>query len=207
VITYFEQLGLSDALTFVDATDDFLNALGDEVEPEKKRNIIGNEFIAVYEREAERMGIEGYVLGQGTIYPDTIESGGAKHAKVIKTHHNRVPLIEQMIADGRVSEPLKELYKTEVRALARQLGVPVPLLSRHPFPGPGLGVRLLCSKGGDVSPSVESEMTAALAPFPTLSGFALPIKSVGVKADVRSYEHPVLLSSSDENIPFEGKLL
>ena len=102
VIEYFEQLGLSDALTFVDATDDFLKALEGATEPEKKRNIIGNEFIAVYEREAKRMGIEGYVLGQGTIYPDTIESGGSKHAKVIKTHHNRVPLIEQMIADGRV---------------------------------------------------------------------------------------------------------
>ena len=64
------------------------------------------------EREAARMGVEGFVLGQGTIYPDTIESGGAKHAKVIKTHHNRVPLVEQMIAEGRVSEPLKDLYKT-----------------------------------------------------------------------------------------------
>ena len=146
------------------------------------------------------------VLHIGTIYPDTIESGGAKHAKVIKTHHNRVPLIEQMIADGRVSEPLKELYKTEVRALARQLGVPLELLSRHPFPGPGLGVRLLCSKGGNLSPNVEQELTTALASFPTLSGVALPIKSVGVKADVRSYEHPVLLSSSNPSISFEDLL-
>ena len=201
VITYFEQLGLSDALTFVDATDEFLTALEGEVEPEKKRNIIGNEFIAVYEREAARMGIEGYVLGQGTIYPDTIESGGAKHAKVIKTHHNRVPLIERMIADGLVSEPLKELYKTEVRDLARQLGVPTPLLARHPFPGPGLGVRLLCSKGGDVAPDVSEKLAQVLSPFPSMTGMCLPIKSVGVKADVRSYEHPVLLTST----PKEGE--
>jgi len=94
------------------------------------------------------------------------------------------------------SEPLKELYKTEVRALAHQLGVPVPLLSRHPFPGPGLGVRLLCSKGGDKAPDVTAELTAVLAPFPGLSGACLPIKSVGVKADVRSYEHPVLLTAT-----------
>ena len=96
-----------------------------------------------------------------------------------------------------LSEPLKELYKTEVRALARQLSVPEPLLCRHPFPGPGLGVRLLCSNGGDVAPDVSKEIENVLAPYPTLSGVALPIKSVGVKADVRSYEHPVLLSSAD----------
>ncbi len=195
VVTYFDQLGLSDALTFVDATDEFLAALAGECEPEKKRTIIGNQFIAVYEREAARMGIEGYVLGQGTIYPDTIESGGAKHAKVIKTHHNRVPLIEQMIADGLVSEPLKELYKTEVRALARQLGVPHALLSRHPFPGPGLGVRLLCAKGDGRGNDVSAALAATLAPFPALSGHVLPIKSVGVKADVRSYEHPCMITA------------
>ena len=195
VITYFDQLGLGDALTFVDATDQFLQALEGEIMPERKRNIIGNEFIAVYECEAERMGIEGYVLGQGTIYPDTIESGGAKHAKVIKTHHNRVPLIEQMISEGRVCEPLKDLYKTEVRALAKELGVPHALLSRHPFPGPGLGVRLLCSTGDDPGENVSSQIADVLMPWPKLSGSTLPIKSVGVKADVRSYERPVLLTS------------
>jgi GMP synthase (glutamine-hydrolysing) len=208
VVTYFDQLGLGDALTFVDATDEFLQALEGETMPEKKRTIIGNEFIAVYEREAARMGIEGYVLGQGTIYPDTIESGGAKHAKVIKTHHNRVPLIEQMISEGRVSEPLKELYKTEVRALARQLGVPHALLSRHPFPGPGLGVRLLCATGDGRGDDVSAQIAATLAPWPALSGSALPIKSVGVKADVRSYEHPVMLTADpDQAAPTWEELL
>merc|ERR1712187_183433 len=148
VVGYFKELGMGDALTFVDASEDFLEALKEVVEPEKKRAAIGNKFIDVFEREAKKLGIEGFLLGQGTIYPDTIESGGTKRADKIKTHHNRVPLIEQMIAEGKVIEPLVELYKTEVRALAKELGVSHELTGRHPFPGPGLGARLLCSDGG-----------------------------------------------------------
>ena len=117
------------------------------VEPEQKRKIIGNTFIEVFEREAKRLGIEGHLLGQGTIYPDTIETGGTKRADTIKTHHNRVPVIERMIEQGRVVEPLADLYKVEVRELGEKLGMPHDLIWRHPFPGPGLGVRLLCSTG------------------------------------------------------------
>ncbi len=87
--------------------------------------------------------------GQGTIYPDTIETGGTKRADTIKTHHNRVPVIEEMLAAGRVVEPLSELYKVEVRELGEKLGIPHELVWRHPFPGPGLGVRLLCGDGED----------------------------------------------------------
>ena len=101
----------------------------------------------MFEREARRLGIEDHLLGQGTIYPDTIETGGTKRADTIKTHHNRVPVIEQMIEAGRVVEPLAELYKVEVRELGEQLGIPHDMIWRHPFPGPGLGVRLLCSTG------------------------------------------------------------
>ncbi len=180
---------------FVDASDDFLRALAGVVAPERKRAIIGDTFIEVFEREARRLGIAGHLLGQGTIYPDTIETGGTKRADTIKTHHNRVPIVEEMIAAGKVVEPLAELYKVEVRELGEQLGLPRELLWRHPFPGPGLGVRLLCSEGvedregfGEIEPAA-----ARVAADFGLASLVLPIRSVGVKADLRSYEHPVLL--------------
>jgi len=196
VLATFEQLGLAANLHFVDATDDFLDSLGDAVEPEVKRRIIGTTFVEVFEREARRLGIEDHLLGQGTIYPDTIETGGTKRADTIKTHHNRVPIIEEMLAAGKVIEPLAELYKVEVRELGERLGVPEDMIWRHPFPGPGLGVRLLCSDGAETTGEPPAHMTAAVAEATTpygLTGVPLPIKSVGVKADLRSYEHPVLL--------------
>ncbi|MBM3493640.1 MAG: glutamine-hydrolyzing GMP synthase, partial [Armatimonadetes bacterium] len=115
----------------------------------------------------------------------------------IKTHHNRVPVIEEMIAAGRVVEPLVELYKAEVRELGEKLGVPSDLIWRHPFPGPGLGVRLLCSDGAPSSSAedlarIEGEAAKIAGRF-RLAARCLPIRSVGVKADLRSYESPVLL--------------
>ena len=198
VIELLRQLGLGQNLHFVDASTTFLSALAGVVEPERKRKIIGDTFIEVFEREARSLGIEGHLLGQGTIYPDTIETGGTKRADTIKTHHNRVPIIEEMIAQGKVIEPLSELYKVEVRELGEQLGIPHDMIWRHPFPGPGLGVRLLCSTGaedregfGDLEPQL-----ACVAAATGLEALALPIRSVGVKADLRSYEHPVLLGGT-----------
>ncbi len=200
VLATLASLGLDRHLHFVDASDAFLSALAGVVEPERKRQIIGDTFIAVFEREAERLGIAGHLLGQGTIYPDTIETGGTKRADTIKTHHNRVPIIEDMIAEGRVVEPLAELYKVEVRELGERLGIPREVVWRQPFPGPGLGIRLLCSNGAadrdgfdDVVPRV-----AAIARGYGLDSLPLPIRSVGVKADLRAYEHPVLLSGGEE---------
>ena len=196
VLKLFEKLGLGTNLHFVDASERFLSALSGIVDPEAKRRIIGDTFIEVFEDQAEKIGIEEHLLGQGTIYPDTIESGGTKRADTIKTHHNRVPAIERMIGQGKVIEPLVELYKTEVRELGELLGIPREALDRHPFPGPGLGVRLLCSSG-DAStidlPSIQtsvSEISTQLG----VSGMVLPIRSVGVKADLRAYEYPVLVS-------------
>jgi GMP synthase (glutamine-hydrolysing) len=196
VLETLRQLRIDRHLHFVDASETFLRALNGVVEPERKRRIIGDTFVEVFEREAARLGIEHHLLGQGTIYPDTIETGGTKRADTIKTHHNRVPVIERMIAEGRVVEPLADLYKVEVRELGERLGIPRELVWRHPFPGPGLGVRLLCSTGvedregfDEIEPKV-AEIAAAYG----LAGQALPIRSVGVKADLRSYEHPVLLS-------------
>ena len=130
------------------------------------------------------------------IYPDAIETGGTKRADTIKTHHNRVPLIEEMIAAGRVIEPLADLYKVEVRELGEWLGVPHDVLWRHPFPGPGLGVRLLCSDG-DEDRETLGKLEPQIVEFGRRFGLdarVLPIRSVGVKADLRCYEHPVLLS-------------
>jgi GMP synthase (glutamine-hydrolysing) len=181
---------------FVDASDRFLEALEGLIDPEEKRRAIGDTFIGVFRDQASELGIEGHLLGQGTIYPDTIETGGTQRADTIKTHHNRVPIIEEMIEQGRVIEPLKELYKVEVRELGEKLGIPHELVWRHPFPGPGLGVRCLCGDGeGDrtdfdvIGPAVEN----ARREF-GLDALLLPIRSVGVKADLRAYEHPVLVS-------------
>jgi GMP synthase (glutamine-hydrolysing) len=198
VIDLLEQLGLGANLHFVDATTDFLTALDGVVEPEKKRQIIGDTFVRVFEREARRHGIDGHLLGQGTIYPDTIETGGTKRADTIKTHHNRVPIIEAMIAEGRVIEPLAELYKVEVRELGERLGIPHDVIWRHPFPGPGLGVRLLCSRGNEDRDGFDAIEPAAgeVAQRYGLASLVLPMRSVGVKADLRAYEHPVLIGGA-----------
>jgi len=205
VIDTFATFGLDRNLHFVDASETFLTALAGIVEPERKRTIIGNTFVEVFEREARALGIEQHLLGQGTIYPDTIETGGTKRADTIKTHHNRVPVIEEMIAQGRVVEPLADLYKVEVRELGEKLGLPHALVWRHPFPGPGLGVRLLCSTGDADLTGVEQAGPAveAVGRQFGLDARLLPIRSVGVKADLRSYEHPVLVSG---HAPFETLL-
>ncbi|MBI5500526.1 MAG: glutamine-hydrolyzing GMP synthase [Deltaproteobacteria bacterium] len=197
VMRSLERLGVSANLHFVDATDDFLAALDGVVEPEAKRKAIGQTYVDVFDREAERLELRSMLLGQGTIYPDTIETGGTKRADVIKTHHNRVPIIQQLIAQGRVVEPIRELYKTEVRELGETLGIPDDMLWRHPFPGPGLGIRLLCSDGRTPTGWEDAAKTdgviAETLAGTGLRGRLLPARSVGVKADLRSYELPVLL--------------
>jgi GMP synthase (glutamine-hydrolysing) len=197
VVERFKQMGLGRNLHFVDASEDFLGALKGIIEPEKKRLAIGNTFIEVFEREARKLGIEDHLLGQGTIYPDTIETGATKRSDTIKTHHNRVPLVEEMIKQGRVIEPLSDLYKVEVRELGELLGLDRDLVWKHPFPGPGLGVRLLCNTGVADTAEFERmvpEVKAAAGKF-GIGAEILPIRSVGVKADLRAYEHPVLLSA------------
>ncbi len=196
VVERMKQIGLGSSLHFVDASQVFLDALAGITDPEKKRKAIGDTFIAVFESEARRLGLENHLLGQGTIYPDTIETGGTRRSDTIKTHHNRVPLVQEMIEQGRVIEPLAELYKTEVREMGRRLGIDHDLLWRHPFPGPGLGIRLLCSDTVQDSSSLSelSAQAGELASEYGLRAIVLPIRSVGVKADLRSYEHPVMLS-------------
>lgn len=194
VLEAFRQRGLDRNLHFADASGRFLKALEGVVEPEKKRRIIGDTFLDVFQDEASRLDLHDSLLAQGTIYPDTIETGGTKRADTIKTHHNRVPAVEAMIREGRVIEPLKNLYKVEVRELGESLGLPRELVWRHPFPGPGLGVRLLCSDGVPVRPQPGApEALAEVARELSVSAALMPVKSVGVKADLRSYEQPVML--------------
>ncbi len=182
----------------VDAGTDFLSALRGVVHPEAKRRIIGTQFIEVRDRAMEQLGLdpEQWILGQGTIYPDTIESGGTKNAAVIKTHHNRVALVEELIAQGKIIEPLSQLYKDEVREVGERLGIPKSLVWRHPFPGPGLGVRALCSDGSESLGEAEQNAEASAREIARKTGLdarILPIKSVGVQGDFRTYAHPVAL--------------
>jgi GMP synthase (glutamine-hydrolysing) len=195
VVERLTDLGLAPSLRHVDASAEFLAALGGLTDPEEKRRAIGDTFVAVFEREARALGLGEALLGQGTIYPDTIETGGTKRADVIKTHHNRSPLVQEMMRQGRVVEPLHDLYKVEVRELGRALGLDPESIDRHPFPGPGLGIRVAASGPIPIEfdePRLRRDLEAALAGT-GLHGLPLPVRSVGVKADLRSYEHPALL--------------
>ena len=192
------KLGLN--LDAVDATDRFLGKLKGVSDPEKKRKIIGNEFIKVFEREARRIEKEeGKVkwLVQGTLYPDVIESRSVRGpSQVIKSHHNVGGLPEKMKL--KLIEPLKDLFKDEVRKIGRDLGVPEEILQRQPFPGPGLAVRVL----GEVTPErlallrecdeiVVSEVKNAGLYTKMWQSFAvlLPVMSVGVMGDMRTYAY------------------
>jgi GMP synthase (glutamine-hydrolysing) len=172
-----------EAIHVADRSADFFDRLAGVTNPERKRAIIGDTFIAVQEDEFARLGLrEGeWLLGQGTIYPDTIESGGARHSAKIKTHHNRVERIQALIEQGKVIEPLVDFYKDEVRVLGEQLGLPHEVVWRHPFPGPGLAVRCVCSDG-------EAAVEPAPMPLPAnVSGWIVPVRTVGVQGDERSY--------------------
>ncbi len=184
----------------VDASQEFYKALAGVTDPELKRKAIGGKFIDVFDAEAKRIGNVKYLV-QGTLYPDVIESVSVRGASVtIKTHHNVGGLPEKM--DLKLIEPLRELFKDEVRLIGKDLGIPEMILERHPFPGPGLGVRML----GDITPDkVELLQKADKIFIDELHNFGiykdvwqafavlLPIQSVGVMGDFRTYERTVAL--------------
>ncbi|MFC1485741.1 glutamine-hydrolyzing GMP synthase [Candidatus Latescibacterota bacterium] len=184
-------------LKVVDRTDDFHRAVAGIIDPQAKRKAIGDEFIYVKDRELEALTLDPgrWMLGQGTLYPDIIESGGTRHANVIKTHHNRTDMIKEMVAKGLVVEPLDQLYKDEVRMVGEKLGLPHDLVWRHPFPGPGIAVRVLCSEGNESSGdfSQAASMVSAKATFRGYDSMVLPVRSVGVQGDSRTYAHPAVL--------------
>lgn len=178
------KLGI-DNLAIVDASKWFFDALKSVCAPEDKRKVIGDMFLKVTNVRLPFDKKTDWLLGQGTIYPDTIETGGTKNADKIKTHHNRVEAIQKMIEKGQIIEPLKELYKDEVRMLGEELGLPHELVWRHPFPGPGLGVRILCTSEDSQIPIPHIDIDVPHA--------VLPIQSVGVQGDGRTYRHAVVL--------------
>lgn len=199
-----EALG-AEHLYVINAEETFLSALEGITDPEEKRRVIGDTFVRVQEREIGRYVPGDYLLAQGTLYTDYIESGRGvgNHARVIKSHHNvRSPLIEAKRAAGLVIEPLIHLYKDEVRALGRRLGVREEILRRHPFPGPGLAVRILgevtgerCRLLREVDHTYLGELERRELYDEIWQAFAvlLPLRSVGVAGDERGYGAVVAL--------------
>jgi GMP synthase (glutamine-hydrolysing) len=197
--TFARNLGVK--VIHVDASAEFMKHLGGVTDPEQKRKIIGREFVEVFQRESAKLPNAKW-LAQGTIYPDVIESAGAKTKKAhaIKSHHNVGGLPDTLHL--KLLEPLRELFKDEVRELGVALGLPQEMVYRHPFPGPGLGVRIL----GEVKAEFADLLRRADAIFieelrasgwyeKTSQAFAvfLPVKSVGVMGDGRTYEYVVAL--------------
>ena len=197
--TFAKNLGVK--VIHVDAAAEFMNPLAGVTDPEQKRKIIGREFVEVFQREAAKLPKAKW-LAQGTIYPDVIESASAKTKKAhtIKSHHNVGGLPDTLHL--KLLEPLRELFKDEVRELGVALGLPHDMVYRHPFPGPGLGVRIL----GEVKREYADLLRRADAIFieelrasgwyeKTAQAFAvfLPVKSVGVMGDGRTYDYVVAL--------------
>jgi GMP synthase (glutamine-hydrolysing) len=195
-------IGVTNLHVYSGATK-YFEKLDGVFDPEQKRKIIGDLFLDIQSEVSDslQLNADDWLLGQGTIYPDTIESGGTKNSQKIKTHHNRVARIAELIEAGKVIEPVKDLYKDEVRQIGKLLGLPKAMVERHPFPGPGLAVRCLCS-----SPTPEKldadilkqqdEINEFLSSH-GLVGTIAEIKSVGVQGDGRTYRHPLIIEFAD----------
>lgn len=191
-----------------DASKTFLKAVENLTDPQKKRMAIGENFITVRNEVVAKQKFDEnkWLLAQGTLYPDIIESGGTKNSNVIKTHHNRVDGIQKLIGKGLIIEPLKDLYKDEVRAIGKKLGLEDELVMRHPFPGPGLSINVLCSNGTmtdndkeEFKKAQEEISKVQLEMFcekcsENLEKYILPVKSVGVQGDFRTYRFPSVIS-------------
>ena len=200
-----------------DASESFLNAIKGLTDPQQKRMAVGENFIKVRNEVLEKQHLDEnqWLLAQGTLYPDIIESGGTKNSKTIKTHHNRVQGIQALIEKGLIIEPIKDLYKDEVRAIGKKLGLDDSLVMRHPFPGPGLSINVLCYSGKSWSAKDDEEFAAAQKELESvkftqfcehcqqnLRRSVLPVRSVGVQGDFRTYRFPACLTFKDEGNGF-----
>ena len=197
VMRSYQDMGLN--VIYADASEKFLRELEGVTDPEQKRKIIGRLFIEVFDEEAKKIDGAEWLL-QGTIYPDVIESGNKKGAAVIKSHHNVGGLPEHM--KMKLLEPLRDLFKDEVRRLGGIIGVPEAIVSRQPFPGPGLAVRCLgaITKGRlDVLRQADAIFTEELKRAGLYAGIwqsfcvLLPVRTVGVMGDSRTYSEAVVL--------------
>ncbi len=199
-----------------DASASFLNAIAGLTDPQKKRMAVGENFITVRDAvvKAQNLDESKWMLAQGTLYPDIIESGGTKNSHTIKTHHNRVEGIQKLIEQGMIIEPLKDLYKDEVRAIGKKLGLSDDLVMRHPFPGPGLSINVLCSEGVQSEKDLE-ELPKAKEEIQNLNitefcencmkglvRSVLPVRSVGVQGDFRTYRFPAVLAFEQDSEGF-----
>lgn len=203
VVDLLSALGVP--VTKVDASKDFLEPLAGVVDPQQKRQIIGKAFVDVQNRLITGLKLTEAMLLQGTNAADRIESGyskGGTHTALIKTHHNQVKEVQDLKARGLLLEPLDELFKDEVRAIGKHLGLPDEVVQRQPFPGPGLAVRILCTSG-DESVDPESKTEATLQsyvddnkPPQNVVAKLLPIRNVGVGGDERSHVSAVALQTS-----------
>ena len=199
-----------------DASSSFLKAVEGLTDPQKKRMAVGENFISVRDSVVKKLNLEedNWLLAQGTLYPDIIESGGTKNSKVIKTHHNRVDGIQRLIQKGLIIEPLKDLYKDEVRKLGKKLGLEDSLVMRHPFPGPGLSINVLCTDGimkssdEDEYKKAQDELSSINIDMfcknctSSLQKYVLPVRSVGVQGDFRTYRFPAVLAFAKEDDGF-----
>ena len=211
----YRKFGFTNFIT-EDASESFLKAVAGLTDPQKKRMAVGENFIKVRDEVVANQHLDenNWLLAQGTLYPDIIESGGTKNSNTIKTHHNRVAGIQELIAKGLIIEPIRDLYKDEVRAIGKKLGLSDELVMRHPFPGPGLSINVLCNDG---KPDAKNEEELPLAQKELdeikldmfcekcqagLKRSVLPVRSVGVQGDFRTYRFPALLTFADEGNGF-----
>ena len=196
IIERYRQLGYTN-IQSRDYSAFFLDAVANQVDPQIKRQKIGATFIRMRDKFLNELNLSAqeWMLGQGTLYPDIIESGGTEHAEVIKSHHNRVQEVLDLVFSGNVVEPLKDLYKDEVRQVGSLLGLPDSIVWRHPFPGPGLAINVLSARGDESFPNLEQ--TAAKVSNclkeSNCDFSILPVRSVGVQGDQRTYTSPAAL--------------
>ena len=206
VAAAYKKLGFTNFIV-EDASESFLKAISGLTDPQKKRMAVGENFITVRNEVTAKQNLDdNWLLAQGTLYPDIIESGGTKNSNTIKTHHNRVAGIQELIAKGLIIEPIRDLYKDEVRAIGHKLGLPDELVMRHPFPGPGLSINVLCNDGKSWSTKDDEELAGAKKELSNiqlnmfcencsanLKRDVLPVRSVGVQGDFRTYRFPAVL--------------
>ena len=199
IIERYRQLGYTN-IQPRDYSTFFLNAVANQLDPQIKRRKIGATFIQMRDKFLSELNLSEaeWMLGQGTLYPDIIESGGTEHAEVIKSHHNRVQEVLDLVDSGNVVEPLRDLYKDEVRQVGSLLGLPDSIVWRHPFPGPGLAINVLSARGDESFPNLEQtadEVSNCLKES-NCDFLILPVRSVGVQGDQRTYTSPVALINS-----------
>ncbi|MBF0289375.1 MAG: glutamine-hydrolyzing GMP synthase [SAR324 cluster bacterium] len=201
ILDRYQKLGFKNIQAF-DASEKFLQCVENLVDPEKKRKRVGAMFVQIRDHFLQELNLdpEEWMLGQGTLYPDIIESGGSEHSHTIKTHHNREDAILALMEKGHVIEPLRDLYKDEVRKVGEVLGLPESLVWRHPFPGPGLSINVLCAHGNEKfedSSAILENLRKVVRPQ-NYDVDLLTVRSVGVQGDQRTYARPAVLTGAKD---------